>query len=78
MKPARAKKTTGSFFSRNKTRKKDEGWDSEPVGRWNDEEEGVFDLDRDIDSVDIKNLSDRLVAALDDEMVEDIHPDFDK
>ncbi len=76
--PAPAKKSFGSIFMRKKPEKKVRGWNSEPVGKWNDEEEGVFDLDRDIDSVDITNLSDRLVAALDDDMVEEIHPDLDK
>jgi hypothetical protein len=76
--PAPVKKTFGKIFMRKKPEKKVRGWNSEPVGKWNDEEEGVFDLDRDIDSVDITNLSDRLVAALDDDMIEEIHPDLDE
>ena len=76
--PAPAKQPFGKIFMRKKPEKKVRGWNSEPVGKWNDEEEGVFDLDRDIDSVDITNLSDRLVAALDDDMIEEIHPDLDK
>ena len=76
--PAPAKRPFGKIFMRKKPEKKVRGWNSEPVGKWNDEEEGVFDLDRDIDSVDISNLSDRLVAALDDDMIEEIHPDIDE
>ena len=76
--PAPAKMAFGKIFMRKKPEKKVRGWNSEPVGKWNDEEDGVFDLDRDIDSVDISNLSDRLVAALDDDMIEEIHPDLDE
>ena len=76
--PAPAKKPFGKIFMRKKPEKKVRGWNSEPVGKWNDEEEGVFDLDRNIDAVDISSLSDRLVAALDDDMVEEFHPDLDE
>ena len=76
--PAPAKKPFGKIFMRKKPEKKVRGWNSEPVGKWNDEEEGVFDLDRDIDAVDISSLSDRLVAALDDDVVEEFHPDLDE
>ena len=76
--PVPVKKAFGKIFMRKKPEKKVQGWDSEPVGKWNDEEEGVFDLDRDIDSVDISKLSNRLVEALDDDMVEEFHPDLDE